>query len=212
MYIRRKLRTCKNLPLQKGFGRDLQKCYLCKNLFVYSIASVLLWFVVRRATGFHFLQFLPACSTVFFTWVFCFLRCRVYVGSINFDMREDQLRQAFIPFGPIKSIDLAWDNVAMKHKVCSFFFSPTTHLWWSLSLSLSLSLPSLLSLSLSLSLSVPLLLSLSLSLSLSCHAFSSSSVSLSQACPSSSSPVLVPRVSASLSMKRQKLLSWLWTK
>ena len=42
---------------------------------------------------------------------------RVYVGSINFDMKEDQVKQAFLPFGPIRSIDLAWDNVAMKHKV-----------------------------------------------------------------------------------------------
>eukprot|EP00117_Sycon_ciliatum_P019892 scpid104156/ scgid4320/ Poly(U)-binding-splicing factor PUF60-B len=48
------------------------------------------------------------------------LMCRVYVGSISFDMREDQVRQAFVPFGPIKSIDLAWDNVTMKHKGFAF--------------------------------------------------------------------------------------------
>eukprot|EP00117_Sycon_ciliatum_P046662 scpid68305/ scgid33395/ Poly(U)-binding-splicing factor PUF60-B len=48
------------------------------------------------------------------------LMCRVYVGSINFDMKEDQVKQAFVPFGPIRSIDLAWDNVAMKHKGFAF--------------------------------------------------------------------------------------------
>ena len=42
---------------------------------------------------------------------------RIYVGSINFELREDHIKQAFIPFGPIKKIDLSWDPLTMKHKV-----------------------------------------------------------------------------------------------
>lgn len=48
--------------------------------------------------------------------------CRVYVGSIYYELGEDTIRQAFAPFGPIKSIDMSWDSVTMKHKVCVFFF------------------------------------------------------------------------------------------
>lgn len=43
--------------------------------------------------------------------------CRVYVGSIYYELGEETIRQAFIPFGPIKSIDMSWDSVTMKHKV-----------------------------------------------------------------------------------------------
>lgn len=45
--------------------------------------------------------------------------CRVYVGSIYYELGEDTIRQAFAPFGPIKSIDMSWDSVTMKHKVRS---------------------------------------------------------------------------------------------
>ncbi|XP_037077720.1 poly(U)-binding-splicing factor half pint-like [Pollicipes pollicipes] len=48
------------------------------------------------------------------------LMCRVYVGSISFELREDTVRQAFVPFGPIKSIDLSWDPVTQKHKGFAF--------------------------------------------------------------------------------------------
>ncbi|XP_056410304.1 poly(U)-binding-splicing factor PUF60 [Hyla sarda] len=41
------------------------------------------------------------------------IMCRVYVGSIYYELGEDTIRQAFAPFGPIKSIDMSW----MKHKV-----------------------------------------------------------------------------------------------
>uniref|UniRef100_A0A3P9MXN4 AFG3-like AAA ATPase 2 n=1 Tax=Poecilia reticulata TaxID=8081 RepID=A0A3P9MXN4_POERE len=44
------------------------------------------------------------------------IMCRVYVGSIYYELGEDTIRQAFIPFGPIKSIDMSWDSVTMKHK------------------------------------------------------------------------------------------------
>ena len=46
--------------------------------------------------------------------------CRIYVGSINFDIREDTVRQAFLPFGPMKSCNLAFDHLANKHKGFAF--------------------------------------------------------------------------------------------
>lgn len=45
------------------------------------------------------------------------IMCRVYVGSIYYELGEDTIRQAFAPFGPIKSIDMSWDSVTLKHKV-----------------------------------------------------------------------------------------------
>ena len=39
------------------------------------------------------------------------LMARVYIGSINFDIREDQIRQTFSAFGPIKSINMSYDAV-----------------------------------------------------------------------------------------------------
>lgn len=48
--------------------------------------------------------------------------CRVYVGSIYYELGEDTIRQAFAPFGPIKSIDMSWDSVTMKHKVIFIMF------------------------------------------------------------------------------------------
>ena len=44
------------------------------------------------------------------------LMCRIYVGSIYFEIKEDTIKQAFLPFGPIKSINLSWDPVTNKHK------------------------------------------------------------------------------------------------
>jgi RNA recognition motif-containing protein len=34
---------------------------------------------------------------------------RIYVGSINFDVFEDQLRAAFGIFGPIKNVNMSID-------------------------------------------------------------------------------------------------------
>lgn len=48
------------------------------------------------------------------------LMCRVYVGSISFELREDTIRQAFLPFGPIKSINMSWDAQTQKHKGFAF--------------------------------------------------------------------------------------------
>ncbi|XP_064631553.1 poly(U)-binding-splicing factor PUF60-like isoform X2 [Lineus longissimus] len=48
------------------------------------------------------------------------LMCRIYVGSINFEIKEDTIKQAFIPFGPIKSVNLSWDPNTNKHKGFAF--------------------------------------------------------------------------------------------
>ena len=42
---------------------------------------------------------------------------RIYIGSINFQLNEESVRASFIPFGPIKMIDLSWDAATQKHKV-----------------------------------------------------------------------------------------------
>ena len=45
------------------------------------------------------------------------LMCRIYIGSINFELNEESIRSSFIPFGPIKMIDLSWDAATGRHKV-----------------------------------------------------------------------------------------------
>nr|CAB3265311.1 poly(U)-binding-splicing factor PUF60-like [Phallusia mammillata] len=44
------------------------------------------------------------------------IMCRVYVGSIYYDIRQETVRDAFAPFGPIKSIDMSFDPITQKHK------------------------------------------------------------------------------------------------
>ncbi|KPM08253.1 poly(U)-binding-splicing factor PUF60-like protein [Sarcoptes scabiei] len=48
------------------------------------------------------------------------LMCRIYVGSISFELKEDTVRQAFSPFGPIKTINMSWDSNTQKHKGFAF--------------------------------------------------------------------------------------------
>lgn len=48
------------------------------------------------------------------------LMCRVYVGSISFELKEDTIRTAFLPFGQIKSINMSWDSQTQKHKGFAF--------------------------------------------------------------------------------------------
>lgn len=48
------------------------------------------------------------------------LMCRIYVGSINFEVKEETIRQAFIPFGPIRTITMSWDPVSRRHKGFGF--------------------------------------------------------------------------------------------
>ena len=45
---------------------------------------------------------------------------RIYVGCINYDVREDSIKQAFLPFGPIRSITMSWDSMTGKHKGFAF--------------------------------------------------------------------------------------------
>lgn len=45
------------------------------------------------------------------------LMSRVYVGGINFDVKEDAIREAFTNYGIIKKIDFSWEVVNAKHKV-----------------------------------------------------------------------------------------------
>lgn len=48
------------------------------------------------------------------------LMCRIYIGSINFELNEESIRASFIPFGPIKMIDLSWDSATGRHKGFAF--------------------------------------------------------------------------------------------
>ena len=48
------------------------------------------------------------------------LMCRVYVGSIYYDLKEEIIRNAFAPFGPFKSINMSFDPVTGKHKGFAF--------------------------------------------------------------------------------------------
>ncbi|VEL41111.1 unnamed protein product [Protopolystoma xenopodis] len=45
---------------------------------------------------------------------------RVYVGSIAYDIREEMLKQSFMPFGPIRTISMSWDPATQKHKGFAF--------------------------------------------------------------------------------------------
>ncbi|XP_057307657.1 poly(U)-binding-splicing factor PUF60-like isoform X2 [Hydractinia symbiolongicarpus] len=48
------------------------------------------------------------------------LMCRVYIGSINFQLDEEAVRASFIPFGPIRMIDLSRDSTTGRHKGFAF--------------------------------------------------------------------------------------------
>ena len=48
------------------------------------------------------------------------LFARIYVGCINYDTREDAIKQAFLAFGPIRSITMSWDSMTGKHKGFAF--------------------------------------------------------------------------------------------
>nr|XP_039271712.1 poly(U)-binding-splicing factor PUF60-like [Styela clava]XP_039271713.1 poly(U)-binding-splicing factor PUF60-like [Styela clava] len=48
------------------------------------------------------------------------LMCRVYVGSIFYDLREEIVRTAFGQFGVIKTINMSFDPITGKHKGFAF--------------------------------------------------------------------------------------------
>jgi len=46
--------------------------------------------------------------------------CRVYIGSVYYEVREQHLRRAFSPFGPIKLVNMSLDPLTGKHKGFAF--------------------------------------------------------------------------------------------
>jgi poly(U)-binding-splicing factor PUF60 len=52
--------------------------------------------------------------------------CRVYVGNINYDLSQDDVKRSFVPFGAIKNIMWNRDPVTHKHKGYCFidFYTP----------------------------------------------------------------------------------------
>jgi RNA recognition motif-containing protein len=49
-----------------------------------------------------------------------FFKFRTYIGSINFELNEAMLKQAFQPFGPVKAVSLTFDPVTNRHKGFAF--------------------------------------------------------------------------------------------
>ncbi len=48
------------------------------------------------------------------------LMCRIYVGSIFYEVKEESVRTSFSAFGPIRSISMSWDAATNKHKGFAF--------------------------------------------------------------------------------------------
>jgi poly(U)-binding-splicing factor PUF60 len=48
------------------------------------------------------------------------LMCRIYIGSINFELGEESVRAGFSAFGTIKTVNMSWDSATMKHKGYAF--------------------------------------------------------------------------------------------
>lgn len=48
------------------------------------------------------------------------LLSRIYVGSISFEIGEEEIKKTFSPFGPVKSVALSWDAALQKHKGFAF--------------------------------------------------------------------------------------------
>ncbi|CAF0796818.1 unnamed protein product [Brachionus calyciflorus] len=48
------------------------------------------------------------------------LMCRIYIGSIFYEVKEEQVKIAFGAFGPIRSITMSWDAATNKHKGFAF--------------------------------------------------------------------------------------------
>lgn len=42
--------------------------------------------------------------------------CRIYVGNINYELGEDEVRAAFSPFGNMRSITMTKDPMTGRHK------------------------------------------------------------------------------------------------
>ncbi|CAD5115392.1 DgyrCDS4371 [Dimorphilus gyrociliatus] len=48
------------------------------------------------------------------------LMCRVYVGSLSFEIDQKVVENAFSPFGPIADLSLPYDNITQHHKGFAF--------------------------------------------------------------------------------------------
>lgn len=48
------------------------------------------------------------------------LACRLYVGSLHYDVKESDIRSIFSPFGPIAQIDVSFDQNTGKSKGYAF--------------------------------------------------------------------------------------------
>lgn len=46
--------------------------------------------------------------------------CSIYIGSISYEVREEQLRTVFSPFGPVRNITLSIDPLTQTHKGFAF--------------------------------------------------------------------------------------------
>ena len=51
-----------------------------------------------------------------FMWIFC----RIYVGSIYYELKDENIKAVFTPFGPIRSIDMSFDPQTQRHKGYAF--------------------------------------------------------------------------------------------
>ena len=45
---------------------------------------------------------------------------RIYIGSVQFDLSEDDVKEAFSVYGPVKSVTMMMDNVAKRHRGYGF--------------------------------------------------------------------------------------------
>ena len=48
------------------------------------------------------------------------LMCTIYVGSLSFQLNEESVRASFLPFGPIRLIDMSLDSQTQRHKGFAF--------------------------------------------------------------------------------------------
>lgn len=46
--------------------------------------------------------------------------CRVYVGSLHYDLKEEDVRKVFAPFGAIRNINMSFEPATGKSKGFAF--------------------------------------------------------------------------------------------
>jgi RNA recognition motif-containing protein len=47
------------------------------------------------------------------------LACRIYVGSLNYDLRPADITQLFSTVGRVVSVDMNFDHATGRNKACS---------------------------------------------------------------------------------------------